>query len=69
MKSLFALLLTTTPLFADIKTARDLMETGEFGAAYTQLIPAARAGNAEAEEMIDDVDGAIEAELIAADET
>ena len=52
MKSLFALLLTTTPLFADIETARDLMETGEFEAAYTELVPAARAGNADAEELI-----------------
>lgn len=52
MKLLFALLLGATPVLADIENARDLMENGEFEAAYAELAPAARAGNADAEELI-----------------
>lgn len=40
------------PAAADIETARDLMESGQFEAARKQLWPAARSGNADAEELI-----------------
>jgi len=38
--------------YADIQKARDLMDAGDFTAAYQQLLPAAQAGNADAEELI-----------------
>jgi len=37
---------------ADIEKARDLMEANNFEEAMFQLIPAARSGNADAEELI-----------------
>jgi len=37
---------------AEIETARDLMEAGDYAAAMRELRLAARAGNAEAEELI-----------------
>lgn len=37
---------------ADIETARDLMEENRFEEARRELAPAARSGNAEAEELI-----------------
>ncbi len=37
---------------ADLEEARDLMEAGQFEAARAALWPAARSGNAEAEELI-----------------
>jgi len=37
---------------ADIEKARDLMEDNHFKEAMLQLIPAARSGNADAEELI-----------------
>ncbi|MEM1387841.1 MAG: tetratricopeptide repeat protein [Pseudomonadota bacterium] len=37
---------------ASIEEARDLMESGQFEAAYEALWPAARSGNADAEELI-----------------
>ena len=37
---------------AELETARDLMDAGEFEAAMEELRPAARSGNAEAEELI-----------------
>ena len=40
------------PAVADIEDARDLMEAGEFTAAREALAPAARSGNADAEELI-----------------
>ncbi|MEL6523294.1 MAG: tetratricopeptide repeat protein [Pseudomonadota bacterium] len=46
------LTLAATPTFADIEAARDLMETGKFEAAREALWPAARSGNADAEELI-----------------
>ncbi|MGC1498150.1 MAG: tetratricopeptide repeat protein [Sulfitobacter sp.] len=52
MKFLYALVLFATPVCADIEEARDMMERGEFQAAYIELSPAARAGNADAEELI-----------------
>jgi len=38
--------------FAEIEKARDLMESGDFEAAKQELWPAARSGNADAEELI-----------------
>ncbi len=37
---------------AELEPARDLMEQNEFGKAMQALLPAARSGNAEAEELI-----------------
>ncbi len=37
---------------ADLEFARDLMEAGDFKGALRELQPAARSGNAEAEELI-----------------
>ncbi|MEM1302879.1 MAG: tetratricopeptide repeat protein [Pseudomonadota bacterium] len=53
MRRLFAaLLLLGTPAFADLEEARDMMEAGQFAEARDALWPAARSGNAEAEELI-----------------
>lgn len=41
-----------TPVFAEIEEARDLMEAGRFEEARAALLPAARSGNADAEELI-----------------
>ncbi|MEL6206268.1 MAG: tetratricopeptide repeat protein [Pseudomonadota bacterium] len=41
-----------TPLRAELEVARDLMEAGKFAEAREELWPAARSGNAEAEELI-----------------
>lgn len=41
-----------TPVFAEIEEARDLMEAGRFEEARVALLPAARSGNADAEELI-----------------
>ncbi len=50
---LFALcVFLASPVLADIEDARDLMEEGRFEEAYDALWPAARSGNAEAEELI-----------------
>ncbi len=46
------LLLVATPAFADIEAARDLMEDGKFSEAREALLPFARSGNADAEELI-----------------
>ena len=53
-KSALALgiLLFCGPAFAEIETARDLMDAGDYAAALEELLPAARSGNAEAEELI-----------------
>ena len=40
------------PGSAEIENARDLMEANKFKAAYHELWPAARSGNADAEELI-----------------
>lgn len=44
--------LMAVPALADIEDARDLMEEGRFEEAREALWPAARSGNAEAEELI-----------------
>ena len=41
-----------SPVFADIEEARDMMEAGQFEAAREALLPFARSGNADAEELI-----------------
>ena len=41
-----------SPVFAEIEEARDLMEAGRFAEAREALLPAARSGNADAEELI-----------------
>ena len=48
----FALALLATPALAEIETARDLMDAKDYPAAMAELLPAARSGNAEAEELI-----------------
>ncbi|MBV2359898.1 sel1 repeat family protein [Thalassococcus sp. CAU 1522] len=45
-------LLAAAPTSADIEEARDLMEAGRFVEARDALWPAARSGNADAEELI-----------------
>lgn len=58
MKQVFhKLILTITmafasPIFADIELARDLMEESRFEEARAALLPFARSGNADAEELI-----------------
>ncbi|WP_439523916.1 tetratricopeptide repeat protein [Marivita sp.] len=47
-----AFLVLAMPALADIEDARDLMEEGRFDEAREALWPAARSGNAEAEELI-----------------
>ena len=47
-----ALLLFAAPAHADIRAARDAMEAGRFAEAYGALLPAAKSGNADAEELI-----------------
>ena len=42
----------SSPAAADIEAARDLMEAGRFAEARAMLLPAARSGNADAEELI-----------------
>ncbi len=42
----------SSPAFADLEEARDLMEAGQFEQAKAALWPAAKSGNAEAEELI-----------------
>ena len=42
----------SSPALADLEVARDLMEENRFEEALTELWPAARSGNAEAEELI-----------------
>jgi TPR repeat protein len=45
-------LVVATPIYGDIEEARDLMEAGAFEEARIALYPAARSGNADAEELI-----------------
>lgn len=51
-KLAIALAFLALPAWAEMEEARDLMEAGEYIAAYEALWPAARSGNAEAEELI-----------------
>ena len=45
-------LLFNSVAVADLEAARDLMDAGQYESAYEALWPAARSGNAEAEELI-----------------
>ena len=49
---LFWFLSASSIVRAEIEHARDLMEANEFEAAYKELWPAARSGNADAEELL-----------------
>ena len=51
-KIAIALVFMAGPALAEIEQARDLMEAGAYEAAYDALWPAARSGNADAEELI-----------------
>ncbi|MEM6897303.1 MAG: tetratricopeptide repeat protein [Pseudomonadota bacterium] len=51
-KFLIALAFLATPLAAEIEEGRDLMEAGRFEEALESFWPAARSGNADAEELI-----------------
>lgn len=51
-KILMALMLLGAPAFGEIEEARDLMEQGRFHEAREAFWPAARSGNADAEELI-----------------
>ena len=51
-KYLFIFIVLPTIVFGEIENARDLMEKGEFKQAMKELLPAARSGNADAEELI-----------------
>jgi len=51
-KIAFLMIFAAWPAFADIEEARDLMEAGKFEQAKEALWPAARSGNADAEELI-----------------
>lgn len=46
------LITLTAPAWADIERARDLMEADRFDEAMQELLPAARSGNADAEELV-----------------
>ena len=52
MAILAVLAALATPVWAEIEEARDLMEEGRFVEAREALLPAARSGNADAEELI-----------------
>lgn len=49
---ILTLLVLCAPARAELEPARDLMEQNRFKEAYEALLPAARSGNAEAEELI-----------------
>ncbi|MES0808136.1 tetratricopeptide repeat protein [Roseibium sp. SCPC15] len=50
--AVLGLTLLSTPAFSEIEEARDMMEAGKFDEAMKELWPAARSGNADAEELI-----------------
>ena len=52
LKYFFIFIMLPTIVFGEIENARDLMEKGEFKQAMKELLPAARSGNADAEELI-----------------
>ncbi len=51
-KYLFIFIMFPIIAFSEIENARDLMEKGMFKQAMQELLPAARSGNADAEELI-----------------
>ena len=50
--SVAALLAVAPQALADLAQGRNLMDTGQFSEAYQTLLPAAQAGNADAEELV-----------------
>ena len=52
IKYIFIILFIPSIVLAEIENARDLMEEGKFKEAMEELLPAARSGNADAEELI-----------------
>ena len=52
LKQIVILVLFPTAFFGEIENARDLMEEGKFEKAMQELLPAARSGNADAEELV-----------------
>ena len=52
IKYFFIILFIPSIVVAEIENARDLMEEGRFKEAMEELLPAARSGNADAEELI-----------------
>ena len=52
IKYFFIILFIPSIVVAEIENARDLMEEGKFKEAMEELLPAARSGNADAEELI-----------------
>ena len=52
IKYICIFILIPTLTFGEIEHARDLMEEGKFEEAMKELLPAARSGNADAEELI-----------------
>ncbi|MEP2028514.1 MAG: tetratricopeptide repeat protein [Paracoccaceae bacterium] len=50
--ALLAFFLLASPALGEIEAARDLMEAGSYAEARDALWPAARSGNADAEELI-----------------
>lgn len=53
MKQLLAMcFLAASPAYAGVEEGRDFMEAGEFTKAMQEFLPAARSGNADAEELI-----------------
>lgn len=49
---IFAGLLAASPAAAGVEEGRDFMEANQFEAAMAEFLPAARSGNADAEELI-----------------
>lgn len=49
---ILASLLAATPALAGVEEGRDFMEADQFEAAMAEFLPAARSGNADAEELI-----------------
>ena len=47
-----AFCLLASPAFAGVEEGRDFMEAGDYQAAMSEFLPAARSGNADAEELI-----------------
>ena len=52
IKYICIFILIPTLIFSEIEHARDLMEEGKFEEAMKELLPEARSGNADAEELI-----------------
>ena len=49
---IYAITMLASPAFAGVEEGRDFMEAGEYAAAMAEFLPAARSGNADAEELI-----------------